>query len=115
MKKLLNYIFPLFFGLFAFLFYIVIYHPAVESEDFTTAVLVFFTALGSSAIVRFSAKEFRFLLRLYAVSSVILPLFFIFFIKIFKVNFPFHPLLLGLIILGLIVLRFFVAYNETRR
>lgn len=115
MKKLLAYLVPLFLAIVTFLFYVIVYRPSVQSEDFSTALLVAFAALGSSAIIILSAREPRWLMPLYAVTAVIFPLVLLFFVKISAVNSLFHPLLLGLIALAFIVLRLFVAYVKSSR
>jgi CHASE2 domain-containing sensor protein len=100
MKAFIKYILPLFIALTALLLYIVIYNPAGKSEDFTTAQLVFFAVLGFSAIILFPGKESKLLLWIYVSISLLIPALFLFFVKIWQVNIPFHPLILGLMAVG---------------
>ena len=113
-KKLIKYLLPLFFALFAILFYIVIHNPAFGSEDFTTALLVFCAALGSAAIVLFTGGAQRFVLRFYVGVSLVFPPLFLFVVKISKVNSPLHYIAFGLLVIGFIYLRLFVGAHRAQ-
>lgn len=115
MKKVLKYLLPLFIALFSFLFYIFLYNPPVKSEDFTTALLVFFTVLGAAAIIIFHTKENRVLLILYASVSILLPAILLFFVNITKVNRPLHPITLGITIVGFISGKLFIDAHHRRK
>jgi CHASE2 domain-containing sensor protein len=80
--------------------YIIIYNPAEKSEDFTTALLVFFAVLGISAIILFPDKESKIILWFYISISLLIPVLFLFFVKIWQMNIPFHPIILGLMAAG---------------
>lgn len=111
-KKWIKSLLPLFFALFAFLSYIVIYNPALGTQDFTTALLVFFAGLGSAALVLFTRSKNFFLLRFYSVVSLLVPALFLFVVKISKVNSPLHYITFALMALGFLYLRLFVAAHR---
>jgi len=99
-SKPIKFISPVIIALLSFLFYIILYNPGLKSEDFTTALLVFFAMLGACAIILFQSKETRFLFRLYLLLSLIPPVIFLFFVEIAAVDIPLHPIILGVMIVG---------------
>lgn len=115
-KAFIKYFLPLFIALPALLLYIVIYRPAGRSEDFTTALLVFFAVLGISAIILFPGKENKIFLWLYISISLLIPALFLFFVKIWPVNIPFHPIILGLTAVGFIYgILFTASYMKQKK
>jgi hypothetical protein len=108
-KKSTKYISPPLIALLSFLFYIIIYNPEVKSEDFTTALMVFFAVLGSCAIILFYTKETRFFFWLYVSLSLIVPVIFLFFVEIVPVNIPLHPIALGITTVGYIFGFYFIS------
>jgi hypothetical protein len=114
-KKFITYLFPLLIALSSFLFFIIIYKPGVKSENFTTALLVFFAVMGSAAIIVFHSKETRVLFYLYVSASVILPAILLFFVKLTKVHSTLHPIILGVVTAGFIYGKFFVDNHYKRQ
>lgn len=103
----MKYFGPLFFGLVSFLFYMVIYRPPVGSEDFITALMVFFAALAWSAVISLTNEKKQWILFFYLSIAIIFPLIMALFFKEF--NMLWHMVALGLIVLAVIGLRLFVS------
>ena len=114
-KKFIIYLSPLLIALSSFLFYIIFYKPGVKSEDFTTALLVFFGVLGSVAIILFHTKETRVIFYLYVTASLILPVILLFFVKLTKVHGTLHPITLAVTTAGFIFGKFFVDSHYKRQ
>lgn len=102
-----KYFLPPFFGMVSFLFYMIIYRPPVGSEDFITAIMVFFAALAWSALITLSKEKKQWILYLYVLIAIIFPLLMALFFKGF--NILWHMTALGLIVLAVIGLRLFVS------
>jgi hypothetical protein len=107
MREQMKYFGPFFFGLVSFLFYMVIYRPPVGSEDFITALMVFFAALAWSAVLTLTKEKKQWVLYLYLLIAVIFPLILALFFKGF--NILWHMVALGLIVLAIVGLRLFVS------
>ncbi len=109
MKKIIHYFLPLLFALLLFLFYIIIYPSTspVESENFSTALLVFFTALGSCAVIIFSGQKNKFLLYFYISISIGFPLILLLFFNLF--NTVQLKILFGCLVVGVFWLKLFVS------
>ncbi len=109
MKKIIHYLVPLLFALFLFFFYIIIYpSPSpLESENFATAILVFFTALGSGAVIIFSGQKNKFLLYFYLSVSIGCPLILLLFFNLFPT--VQLKVIFGCQVVGLVWLKIFVS------
>jgi hypothetical protein len=106
MREQVKYFGPLFFGVVSFFFYLVIYRPPVESEDFITALMVFCAALAWSAVLMLTKEKKQWILYLYLLIAIIFPLIMALFFKGF--NILWHMSALGLIVLAIVGLRLFV-------
>jgi hypothetical protein len=106
-REQVKYFGPLFFGLVSFFFYMVIYRPPVGSEDFITALMVFFAALAWSAVLTLPKEKKQWVLYLYVLIAMIFPLITALFLKGF--NILWHMVALGLILLAVVGLRLFVS------
>ena len=113
MKKTLHSLFPILFGLALFFFYISIYSSPIGSESFSTAVLVFFTALGGSAVIIFPWKKGAPLFYCYLPVSVGVPFLLVLFAPFFN-TVPLK-IIFGTQVLGLILLILFVSYQSKER
>lgn len=100
---------PLLFALLLFFFYIIIYpSPSpVESENFATAVLVFFTGMGSCAAVIFSGQKNKLIFYCYFSVSIGFPLLLLLFFNFF--NTVQLKVILGCLVIGLFWLKLFVS------
>ncbi|MCP5054916.1 MAG: hypothetical protein GY940_47560 [bacterium] len=100
---------PLFFALFSLILYMLLYRPPLDpgSQDFVTALMTFFAALGWSGIIRFTQEKHPALLFTYLFISIGSPIVLYLFFEGFSV--PLHIVTFGLFLLALIGLRFFVA------
>jgi Na+/proline symporter len=114
-SKPIKYISPVIIALLSFLIYIILYKPGLTSEDFTTAILVFFAMLGSCAIILFQTRETRLLFRLYLLLSLIPPVIFLFFVEIAPVNMPLHPIILGAMIVGFVFGNYVISDHFRRK
>jgi hypothetical protein len=111
MKKIIHYLVPLLFALSLFFFYIMIYplpSPVeLESENVATAILVFFTALGSGAVIILSGQKNKFPLYFYLSVSIGCPLLLLLFFNLF------HTVQLKVIfgcqVIGIFWLKIFVS------
>ena len=99
---------PTIFGMLSFLFYILLYTPTLGSEDFITALLVFFAAASWSAVIILADREDPRVLNLHLSISIIFPLILPLLFKRF--NFPLHCAAIGLIVLAALGLRLFIHY-----
>ena len=106
-REQVKYLGPPFFGLVSFLFYMVIYRPSLGSEDFITAIMVFFAALAWSAVISLTKEKKQWVLYLYVLIAVIFPLIMALFFNGF--NILWHMAALGLIILAVVGLRLFIS------
>lgn len=113
MKQILSNLYPLSFALANFFFYILVFRPNMQSGDFTTALMVFFTALGSSALIVFYDAAKRFLRVVHSTLALGIQVIIVFIFPVAPVEKPHHFILLGLIFLSFIFLRFF--YSQVPR
>lgn len=104
---MIKYFLPFPFAFFSFLFYIILFNPVVPSGDFITAILIFWSALGCAAIVLFSKEKRPRFLYLYVSIAIIFSILTPLVLK--KFSDPWHMVLVGLIVLGLTWLKFFVS------
>jgi hypothetical protein len=109
MRQKLKYFFPLFFAVFSSLLYILIYFSSWEAEDYTTVLLVFFAAFGSSAIIVFRNINNRFFSLLLFFITVCLPIIYIEILKFSPIDPLWHRILIGLIILAFVILKLFIS------
>lgn len=105
--------YPILFGLVLFLFYITIYPSPAGSENFSTALAVFFTALGSSAVIIFPRRENAFLFYSYLLGSLAFPLLLMSFFHFF--NTVEQKAIIGIQALALILLILFVSYQSKNK
>ncbi|HLP47780.1 MAG TPA: hypothetical protein VK469_17690 [Candidatus Kapabacteria bacterium] len=108
MKKILRKFYPVFFGLALFLLYIAIYSTPENSESFSTALSVFFAALGSSALILFHSRKEAFLFYLYPLISIVIPFLTMHFFNLF--NTLEQKVIIGLQTAALIMLIVFIVY-----
>lgn len=109
MRQKIKYLFPLFFAVITSLFYILIYFSTWDAVDYTTLVLLFFAAFGSSAIIVFRKKTSRFLNFFIFFTAICLPIVYIEILKFSPVDPLWHRVLMGLITLGLVMLKLFIV------
>ncbi|MCU0288406.1 MAG: hypothetical protein MUF15_18675 [Acidobacteria bacterium] len=83
MKKIIRKFYPIFFGLSLFLLYFAIYSTPDNSENYSTALAVFTTALGSSALIVFHSRRDVILFYFYPLISVIIPFLAMYFFHLF--------------------------------
>jgi hypothetical protein len=118
MKVLKNFR-PLLLAFLTFLFYLLIYRPPLDTgaEDFVTALMVFFAALGWSGIIIYTKEKRPGLAYLYAAVSIIGPVAMYFLFKGF--NTLFHFVAFALFLIALVGLKFFtdahVRHEERER
>lgn len=109
MKGLFKKLIPLGFAVFTFLIYFAIYNPQVNSFDFTNSLLLFFTAMGSGAIIEFAQEPQKQVYYFYLSIAVALPIVMVFFAKsLLKVD-TIHQVSVGLMLLGLFYLWAFIS------
>lgn len=108
MKKRIYSFLPIFFGLVLFLLHMILFSSPLGSENFPTAVLLFFTGLGSAAVIILPGDKNKFLLYFYFLVSIGFPFILLFFFNFFdSVE---HKVLVGLNLVGVTLLKFFVSY-----
>ncbi|MCX6584464.1 MAG: hypothetical protein NT166_30200 [Candidatus Aminicenantes bacterium] len=112
MKKTIRKLYPIFFGLALFLFYIAIYPSPAGADDYSTALAVFFTALGSSAVIIFPRREAPFLYYSYLLGSLAFPILAMSFFHFFKT--AEQKAIIGVQALALILLVLFVSYQPEK-
>lgn len=103
MRQKLKPFFPMFFALFSSLLYVLVYFSSWESEDYTTVLLVFFAAFGSSAIIVFRKVESTFFSLLLFVITICFPIVYLEVLKFSPVSPLWHRILMGLMILGYVM------------
>ncbi len=99
---------PIFFGLVLFLLHVIIFPSPLGSENFPTAVLLFFTGLGSAAVIIFPGDKNKLLLYFYFLVSIGFPFILLFFFDFFDT--VEHKVLVLLNLVGVTMLKFFVSY-----
>jgi len=109
MKQKLIYLIPLFFALFSGIVYVLIYFSSWTTEDFTTVLLVFFAAFGSSAMIVFRKITSRFFSVFIFFITICVPILYIEILKFSPVNPLWHRILMGLIILAYLMLKLFIS------
>lgn len=110
-KKLKPFAPPVIATLF-FLLYMVVYRPAPGTKDFSTAILVFFGALGSVALILLTAPESKKLKYVYVAVSLLVPPLLLYLFKISAFDPILHPLLTVLTAMGF---SWFLFYLSTAR
>ncbi len=113
MKKTMQKFYPLLFGLALFLFYITIYASPASSENYSTALAVFFTAIGSGAVIIFPRRENAFLFYSYIVGSLGFPILLLSFFHFF--NTVEQKAIIGIQVLAMILLILFVSYQSKNK
>lgn len=116
MKKRIDYFGPLLVGIAGFIFYIILYTPAMGSADFVTAVLVFWACMGWSAAIIFKsglAESRRFIFFLHLGIAVICPFITVFLMK--SADPLWHMVTVGIDLSGLTGLTLFVAAHYKRK
>ena len=87
MKKLPILIIPLLFALLTLVSFMLLYRPAPDSPEMTSACLVFLTAASWSALIVFGRKEWHGLKLIYGATTLLISLL----IMVFR-PFPVDPL-----------------------
>jgi uncharacterized phage infection (PIP) family protein YhgE len=113
MKKTMRKFYPFFFGLVLLIFYIAIYPSPADKENYSTALAVFFTALGCSAVIVFRRCEEPFLYYSYLFGSLALPILLKIFFHFF--NTVEQKAIIGIQVLAVILLVLFVSYQSESR
>lgn len=108
MKKIIRKFYPILFGLALLLLYMLIYPLPKNSENYSTALSVFFTALGSSALIIFHRHKDGFLFYMYPVISIGFPFFSMFFLHLFETLE--QKVIIGIQVTALVMLIIFIAY-----
>ena len=88
----------------------VIYRPSVGSEDFITALMVFFAALAWSAVLTLTKEKKQWVLYLYILIAIIFPLLMALFFKGF--NILWHMAALGLIVVAIVGLVIYIRISQ---
>jgi hypothetical protein len=109
MRKLTDKIFPVYFGIFTFIFYILVYYPSIPSIDFATSLLVFWAALSFSAALCFNRKRDGILFHLYTLVTVILPILLYFLFVILGIDHPMHIAILLITFFGIVLIKIFIS------
>jgi len=113
MKKWIGPLFPFWFALLSSIFCFFLYHRGSFLVNFPTAFLVFFAALGWSAMV-FYRDGARSLKTGFVFVSVLFPVLAVELLLPFRRDLFFFRTLYVLIILGILWIRFYL-YNLGRR
>lgn len=114
-NKIFKLFSPFIFALFLFLFYLVIYNSTLKSDGYLTPILVFSAALGWSAVINFSGAKNKYLLNIYTVISILLPVIYIIIFKKFYITNICHYIAFAIIILGIFGLKIFISYSSKKR
>lgn len=109
MKKVLDSLGPLFFGLLSCLFYFLIYRPSLESTDCTTALLAFCAGLGWSAVIIFFNRRQGVLMTTYVAVSLLIPVLGVEVFSLLPVDRLWHHSLWTLFLISLIALMIFMS------
>jgi predicted membrane channel-forming protein YqfA (hemolysin III family) len=107
MKKILLRLFPLGFALLTAIFYVLLYHPPVNSVSMTSACLVFLAALGWSTMVVLRRKNERWLKILYVLMSILAAILLIEIIRPFPVELLSHRLMVAMIGMGIAAIEYY--------
>ncbi|MDQ1351342.1 MAG: hypothetical protein QG657_1644 [Acidobacteriota bacterium] len=110
MKKTIRKFYPILFGLALFLFYITLYPSPADKGNYSTALAVFFTAVGCCAVIIYSRSEERFLFYSYLLGSLALPILLMTFFHFFST--VEQKAIIGIQVLALILLILFVSYQS---
>jgi hypothetical protein len=107
MKKRMTNFWPLLFALFSILFYLLLYHPSLRSEDFVTGLLVFFTALAWSAVIILTKEKNQTVYYIYISIAVVFPFFIVLFFK--HANTLWHMVIICLYLIAVVGLRLYIS------
>ncbi len=95
MKKVPILLIPPLLAALTLVAFMLLYHPAPDSPEMTSACLVFLTSASWSALIVFGRKEWHWLKLIYGASSLLVS---ILLIKVIR-PFPVDPLQHGLMVL----------------
>ena len=115
MKKIAVLIFPVLFALLALAFFLFLYHDAVNSPGMTSACLVFFTAMGWSALIVLSRKNMLRLKVFFAMVAFLVSVLLIEFIRPFPVDLLQHRLMVAVQAFGMAGVTFFLFILQKKR
>lgn len=101
MKKYLYLTFPMVFALLTLGVFLFLYRPAPASPEATSACLVFFTALGWSALIVFSRRERHGLKTAYAATALLASILLILAFRPFPVEPLPHLLMVAFQVMGM--------------
>jgi magnesium-transporting ATPase (P-type) len=107
MGKRMKFFIPFIFALFSLLFHVLHYRPPVGSEDFITALLVFFAALGWSSVIVLARVKKQWVFYAYAAPVIIIPLLIVLFSK--NAALFWHLTVIGLYSIALVGLRLYMS------
>jgi len=108
MKKIAVLIFPVLFALLALAFFLFLYHDAVNSPGMTSACLVFFTAMGWSALIVLNRKDMLRLKVFFATVAFLVSVLQIEFIRPFPVDLLQHRLMVAVQAFGMAGIIFYL-------
>lgn len=115
MKKWIDSLFPLWFALLSSIFCFVLYRHDSFMANFPTAFLVFFGALGWSAMVFYQNEPNRPFRFEFIVVSVVLSVLGVEVLRPFRENLFFHRIIYSMIILGILAIRFYLFNLEKKK
>ena len=101
MKKMPLPVFPVLFALLTLVFFLLLYHNALNSLGMTSALLVFFTALGWSALIVLGQGNMPGLKIFFALAAFLASLLLIEVFRPFPVDPLQHRLMLMVQVLGM--------------
>jgi hypothetical protein len=101
MKKVPILAIPLLFAVLTLALFMLLYHPAPDSPEMTSACLVFLTAASWSALIVFGRKEWHWLKWIYGASALLISILLIRVFRPFPVDPLQHRLMVLLQVLGM--------------
>jgi hypothetical protein len=114
MKKWIGPLFPFWFALLSSAFCFLLYRRGSFLAHFPIAFLVFFAALGWSAMVLYPDEANRPLRIGFILGSIVLSVLGVETLRPFRENLFFNRIIYALIILGILGIRFYL-YNQEKR
>ena len=108
MKKVPILAIPMLFALLPFVLFMLLYRPALDSQEMTSACLVFLTAISWSALTVFERKRMQRLKFIYAAAALLLSVLLVEVIRPFPVSLLHHRLMVSLQVLGIAGIIFYL-------
>ena len=115
MKKTALLIFPLLFALLTLAFFLFLYHDAVNSPGMTSACLVFFTAMGWSALIALGRKNMLRFKVFFTTVAFLVSVLLIEFIRPFPVDLLQHRLMVVVQAFGMAGIIFYLFILKRKR